>query len=388
MTASLPMGGNKITGLADGTAATDAATVGQAAYAIGDFKSSARVLDDKWLKRNGAIYNVADYPDLAALLPPLPDAITWTEAASGQSNPLYAIAQGSGKYVAVGNTGTLLTSSDRASWASVSPGTTANLQYLIKTPSLWLAAGTLVPSGGSVTSRSPDAATWTASSLTSGNYMTEVRGLCWTGANILVSGYDSTGSIVHKVLYGTDGASWTAVTGLATSGPMAASTSRVVMVSKWDGYGIVQTSDNQGVTWTTRVASGFGNVNDVCWDAVNSLFIAVGDAGFLKTSPDGIAWTTRSSGVSFNLLSVRAGPNGVLAVGDGQSTVSFSTSATSWSAKASPTTTGRALLADNATAYHFLSGRTTVIADGIRTLTTQFQVPNDDPTYGWIKAKA
>lgn len=356
------------------------------AYQVGDFFATARTLNSDWLKRNGAVYNKTDYPELGALLPALSDTVSWTEAVTGQSNFLYAIAQGSGKYVAVGNTGTLLTSSDRSSWASVSPGTTANLQFVVKTPSLWLAAGTTTPSGGGATSRSSDALSWTASSLTSGNFMTEVRGLCWTVTNILISGYDGTGSIVHKVLYGTDGASWTAVTGLATSGPMAASTSRVVMVSKWDGSGIVQTSDNQGVTWTTRVASGFGNVNDVCWDAVNSLFIAVGDAGLIKTSPDGIAWTTRASGVSFNLLSVRAGPNGIMAVGGGQSTVAFSTNGTTWAAKASPATTGRALLADTAVPYHFLSGRSTVIADGVRTLPTQFQVPNDDPTYGWIKA--
>lgn len=37
MTGNLPMGGNKITGLADGTLTTDAATVGQVATSLGDY---------------------------------------------------------------------------------------------------------------------------------------------------------------------------------------------------------------------------------------------------------------------------------------------------------------------------------------------------------------
>ena len=37
MTGDLPMGGNKVTGLADGTLTTDAATVGQVATSLGDY---------------------------------------------------------------------------------------------------------------------------------------------------------------------------------------------------------------------------------------------------------------------------------------------------------------------------------------------------------------
>ncbi len=353
---------------------------------IGDFYDTARALDARFLRRNGGIYANADYPTLAALMGPLPDTIGWTPGATGQSNPLYAIAQdGGSKYRAVGNNGTLLASSDRETWAAISPGTAANLQFIVKAGAFWLAAGTLTPSGGSVTVRSPDGDTWTQVTLAAGNYMTEIRGLTKTAANVLVTGYDSTSGVVHKVLYGTDGTSWTAVT-VPTSGPIAASPSRVVMVSKWDNSGMVLTSDNQGATWTTRVASNFGNVNDVCWDPVNNLFIAVFDGGIIKTSPDGIAWTTRASGTTSNLLSVRAGPNGAIAAGNGLNFVLFSSNGTSWTSKSAPTTTGRALLADNTAAYHFLSGGSTTINDGLRTSPTQFQVPDDQPTYGWIRA--
>ena len=385
LTGDMNAGGNKLTNIADGVNPQDAATVGQAASVIGDFKDTARTLDEKWLRRNGAIYSNADYPDLASLLGPLPDTINWTPHDTSQSNTLYAIAQDGAKYRAVGNSGTLLGSADRAAWASISPGTSANLQFISKTPSFWLAAGTLTPSGGSVTVRSTDGDNWASTTLASGNYMTEIRGLGWTGTNVLVSGYDSRTTTVHRILYGTDGTSWTPVT-VATSGVLAASPSRAVLASRWDNGGMVLTSDNQGVTWTTRVASGFGNVNDICWDTVNNLWIAVFDGGVIKTSPDGIAWTTRASGTTANLLSVRAGPNGIMAVGSGQNFVLFSTNGTTWASKAAPTTTGRALLADNTAAYHFLSGNTTTICDGIRTLPTQFQVPNDEPQYGWIKA--
>lgn len=353
------------------------------AYSIGDGYYTARTLDARWLKRNGAILNSVDYPTLAALLPALPDTINWTATTTGQSNPLYAIEQdGDDRYVSVGNSGTIITSTDRSSWASVPAGTAGNLQHLVKMPTFWLAAGTLVPSGGGVTSRSTDGVAWSAANLSPTNVLTEVVGMGIAGTNVLISGYDSSGGIIHKILYGTSGTSWTEVV-VAGSGKLAASSSRVVMVT---GTGMVLTSDNQGASWTTRIASGFLAFNDICWDAINSLFIAVGNSGLLRTSPDGIAWTTRTTSVGFSLESVRSSPSGLIAVGSTQNNVIISTNATTWITKAVPNTSGRALLADKEISQNYMTGNTTTILVGVRTLPTQFQVPNDSPTYGWIKA--
>lgn len=77
MTGNLPMGGNQITGMADGVGPQDAATVGQAAYRVGDWKFSSQEQDEKWLRLDGAIYDAVDYPDLAEILGPAPAGIFW-----------------------------------------------------------------------------------------------------------------------------------------------------------------------------------------------------------------------------------------------------------------------------------------------------------------------
>lgn len=356
------------------------------AYSIGDGYYTVRdisAIGGTWLRRNGAIYNQSSYPVLAALLPSLPDTIDWVSTATGQSNSLFAIEQDADDlYVAVGNSGTIINTADRSTWASVPAGTTGNLQYLVKMPTYWLAAGTLVPSGGGVTSRSTDGFSWSASNLSPTNVLTEVTGMTIAGANVVISGYDSTGAVINKILYGTSGTSWTEIT-VAAAGPMAASSSRICMVS---ATGLVLRSDDFGATWSTSVASGFLAYNDVCWDPINSLFIAVGNSGLLRTSPDTLAWTTRSTGVAWGIVAVKSGPNGIIAVGSGQNNVLISTNATSWQQKSVPTTSGRALLADNTIAQNYMTGNTTAILVGARTLPTQFQVPNDGAN-GWIKAE-
>jgi hypothetical protein len=48
----------------------------------------------------------------------------------------------------------------------------------------------------------------------------------------------------------------------------------------------------------------------------NNTFVAVGDAGTVISSPDGVTWTSRNSGTS-NLQGVSYGNNTFVAVGDG-----------------------------------------------------------------------
>jgi hypothetical protein len=67
------------------------------------------------------------------------------------------------------------------------------------------------------------------------------------------------------------------------------------------------------------------------------LFVAVGPSGVVLTSPDGIGWTPRSSGVGTALNAIAAGASRFVAVG-GAGTVVGSRDGVSWAPAASPTT--------------------------------------------------
>jgi hypothetical protein len=58
--------------------------------------------------------------------------------------------------------------------------------------------------------------------------------------------------------------------------------------------GLVATSPD-GVTWTTRTAATADNWRGVCAAASLSLLVAVSNAGKIMTSPDGITWTQRTA---------------------------------------------------------------------------------------------
>src|SRR5690606_14605514 len=59
------------------------------------------------------------------------DGITWTSRSGGTTQNLWDITYGGGQYVAVGDSGTVLTSPDGITWTSRSGGTTQNLRGVV-----------------------------------------------------------------------------------------------------------------------------------------------------------------------------------------------------------------------------------------------------------------
>jgi len=165
------------------------------------------------------------------------DGTSWSSATSGVSSDLYAITYGNNMFVAVGASGTILTSTDGISWESQSSGVASDIRGVAYGDGAFVAVG----DGGTV--------------LTSGN------GINWT-ATSLGSSDDAT-----SVTYGYD----------------------------WDDEGIfvvttaatntgIYTSDNDGANWSAQSSGGLGN------DLENSAygshkFVLVGQLGTLATSP-------------------------------------------------------------------------------------------------------
>ena len=117
-------------------------------------------------------------------------------------------------------------------------------------------------------------------------------------ASIDVSASTNYATYANHTAGGTPGVNWFTVHKSATLNNIAWSGSLYVGV-KSDGT--IYTSPD-GVTWTTRTSGSVNNLLSVIWSGTQ--FVVVGSNGTILTSPDGVTWTTQTSGTLNNLTSV------------------------------------------------------------------------------------
>jgi hypothetical protein len=115
------------------------------------------------------------------------------------------------------------------------------------------------------------------------------------------------------------------------------------------GAGSLLTSPD-GITWTSRT-SGFGGSN-IYWVAYgNGLFVAVGTNGIITTSTDGITWTARTSNMSTNQMNHVIYANSLwVAVGRGGGAtntggITYSSDGITWTRKSQTPTIGTSYFA-------------------------------------------
>lgn len=362
------------------------------AYSVGDFFDTVRALDGDWLRRNGALYTSADYPELAALLPPLTDGVQWTNITAGQADLVTIIAMPSSAGFVIGRqyqvatvpTSDIYTSPDGETWSIVATISNFGMYDMTYGGGVYMAAD-----GNGRVATSNDTITWTnvATSIAGGTspFTTSVA----YGAGIFVATTgNSTGRYIHS---STDGSSWT----LRHTMPGGISNAlyRVRYVNSTffavGANGSVVTSTD-GITWTPRTTGFAGQFSGATYG--NSLYVAVGSGGAIYTSPNLTSWTLRASGTTEQLNDVTFSDAGFMAVGNGGvARISSATSGTAWvSAGGTGSSFSLAMIAfaeDSPSSYYVAQRGSTSILKGLRTLPTQFQVPSDDPQYGWIKAR-
>lgn len=343
------------------------------AFQVGDFFETTRTLNGDWLRRNGALYDRADYPELADLLPVLEDGLSFETANTGTINSISGIAQGGGKYVAAGSGGWVGISTDRLTWSPRDSTTTDGFYGLDYTGGLFM-GGT----GGGKVMSSADGETWAGVSIST---LQIVYKIVNDDTNYILVGQNL--SAEGRIAYSADNSGWTLVSAPSNIifRSIAANTTRVVIVG---ASGAIATSDDHGLTWTARTSGTVNSLIDVHWDTTRALFVAVGTSGIILTSTDGISWSIRTSGTSGNFTRVSSNSSGLIAVGS--NLVRISTNGTTWTTVLA-TGTFLSVLGDTVDPAHYLiSGGGGYIADATRTAPTQFRVPNDNPSYGWIKA--
>jgi hypothetical protein len=212
----------------------------------------------------------------------------WLSVTPVPNIDLYGVAFGNGLFVAVGDSGTILTSSDGANWtlrASAAP----NLRLTAVTygSNSFVAVGaTIETTNHPVVWTSPGGTTWTPRDsgsllLSGGNWLSGVT--YGKGRFVAVGGIPST----NTVAVSSDGISWT----LRDSG-----------------------LSNTGLTPLSGVAYG------------NGVFVAVG--ADVTTSEDGLVWKPRDSSGWYRLYGVTYGRDRF--VGVGPYSLVYSTDGTNW----------------------------------------------------------
>jgi hypothetical protein len=238
--------------------------------------------------------------------------------AAAQTNPaapadLNAVAYGGLGFAAVGAAGTVVFSTDGTTWSTRTSGTVADLNSLTSP-----GTGSFVAVGAAGTIISSiDGTTWT--SATSGTTQA-LHAVTYGNARYVAVG--AGGSIVTS----TDGTNWQAVASNTTSdlravalgtfltttgtGTTATSTTTSLFVALGAAGTLVTSTD--GLTWTVRAPISANRINAVTF---GGQFVAVGNAGTILTSLDGITWVARVSGTANDLTALARTSSGYTAVG-------------------------------------------------------------------------
>jgi hypothetical protein len=185
-------------------------------------------------------------------------------------------------YVAVGQGGSIFSSSDALTWTATTSNVAANLNAVVFNGSQFVAAG----DGGTIVT-STDGSTWTtrASGTASNLY-----GLSTTGAFVVAVGANGT------IVTSTDGgSSWTTQTSGTTGDLYAVAVSTTALFVAVGAHGTLVSSTN-GTAWTVGNSQTALDLKSVAWGTSNLLgiFAAVGAAGTLVTSSDGTTWTVQA----------------------------------------------------------------------------------------------
>lgn len=229
------------------------------------------------------------------------DGLTWIVRTSGSTDELKSIAWSGSKYAVVGGWyGTVLLSSDGIIWSKVSTGVRKFLRKIIWANNQFVAVGM-----GTILT-SPDGITWTERSV---NTLNEISNVIWTGNQFVAIG-GSNGTVCFT---SPDGITWTSNSGLPSiySGMlfgMAWNGSKMI-ASGWGGF---FASSADGMTWSSGTY-GLNNLYAATW--TNQHFIEVGDRGTIIVSADGITWTPVQSNTVDVLSDIACSNNMCIVVG-------------------------------------------------------------------------
>lgn len=239
------------------------------------------------------------------------------------TNYLNSVIYGQDRFVAVGDEGTILYSTDGANWEAAPKVTTRDLHTVIFANGRFVIGGAdrLILTSTNGVSWQP-ALSGTLGSLFCGTYGNGQY--LFAGSRFLVS--SSTGE------------SWTFRTQPfpQVMDGLTYGNGKFVGVG-WDSdtYAAALFTSTDGAEWTPRDPKTSESLNGAAYG--DGVFVIAGDRGAIATSPDGDTWTPRTTGTENTLWDVEYGNRTFVTVGwDG--TILSSRDGADWTLRPSPTT--------------------------------------------------
>lgn len=257
---------------------------------------------------------------------------SWAPRTSSISPWLRDAAFGGGRFVAVGDQGLMLTSSDggihwQRQWQAAdvyfARVSFANGQFFATGRKY----GTMPDTWEGLLWSSADGLNWQPR-YTEAN--TVVWGVAYGAGRFVAVAVNAPLSSSTRALTSLDGVQWTASTipGIGWLYDIAAGNDVFVAVG---GNRIMRSTE--GVNWQPSEHPSAWSLQSV--DFFNGLFIAVGERGQILTSPSGEVWTESVSGTTNFLSAVAAGAGTVVAAGNDGAIVS-SLDGVSWTQRSGP----------------------------------------------------
>lgn len=209
----------------------------------------------------------------------------WHIRDSGTDKDLHGVAYGQGRFVAVGEAGTILESPDGVTWSTVDSGTEARLDAVAFGNDVFVAVG---GGGAKPMFTSANGIDWTPrSTAIGGGYL-----------DVIFNG-NAFFTLAGKGAFGisTDGTEW-ATGKIPTSQDPACVT---FANGTWIVAGYKPSGSPRGMLWSSPDAATWtpqdSMLNNNLFGAgrMNGLFVVAGQGGVLGTSPDGETWTPRNS---------------------------------------------------------------------------------------------
>jgi hypothetical protein len=329
----------------------------------------------------------------------------WVQRVSPTANTLSVVTYGNGLYVAVGVSGTIITSLDGASWSRQSSGTTIDIYGVTYGGNQFVAVG-----GNGLVLTSPNGTNWTSrpTGVTAGIYtvaygngryvavgdviLTSLDGTSWSSQNV-------ASATAQMSVMGEDGAwfppiifpppvSFTthSLSGVTFTAGRFVAVGFVATTTSDFFFGWITTyrpkvlSSQNGVTWTAHSAAGDFGLNDIAFG--NAQFITVGSGGAVLGSGNGSDWSARTRPSGGGLNSVAFAEGAFVAVGESGG-IFTSANGSSWTTRNSPTTKTIYEVTFGKDSFVAVGQDGTILQSGKFVQELQYQRAGDQLTISW-----
>lgn len=250
------------------------------------------------------------------------DGATWTSRISNMPGGYFidGITWSGTQYVAVGGAGYTLTSSDGINWSLANPATTNALYAVAFSGSVYAAVG----QNGTILTSS-DGKNWTQRSS---GVSTKLNSVTWAGTQFIAVGDNG------RILTSLNGDTWIQQTSNTTNtflGVIYSTSPKIIAVGGTTTTATIDSSSD-GSNWTLQTVGISNYMRGVTWSG--SKFVAVGNQGAIITSPTGVTWTAQASSAAGGqqLWNVTWANSQFVAVGS-KSTIITSPDGATWTAR-------------------------------------------------------